>query len=63
MARLRRRAFRVMWINPRAAAPGFEPRVATMAAALPYCDALLPANTFQSLAQVITEIFRCSGPR
>jgi uncharacterized protein with von Willebrand factor type A (vWA) domain len=63
MARLRRRAFRVIWINPRAAAPGFEPRVATMAAALPYCDALLPANNFQSLAEVIMEISRCSSPR
>jgi hypothetical protein len=56
MARLKRRAHRVIWINPRAGAPGFEPRVATMAAALPYCDALLPADTFQSLAAVIDEI-------
>jgi len=28
MARLHRRAYRVIWMNPRAAAPGFEPRVA-----------------------------------
>jgi uncharacterized protein len=56
MARLRRRAYRVIWANPRAAAPGFEPRVAAMAAALPYCDALLPADTFRSLTRVIEEI-------
>jgi uncharacterized protein len=52
MARLRRRAYRVIWMNPRAAAPQFEPLVATMAAALPYCDELLPADTFRSLARL-----------
>lgn len=56
MARLRRRAHRVIWMNPRASAPGFEPRVAAMAAALPYCDRLLPADTFRSLRHVIAEI-------
>jgi uncharacterized protein len=56
MARLRRRAYRVIWMNPRASAPGFEPRVASMAAAMPYCDELLPADTFASLARVIAEI-------
>jgi uncharacterized protein with von Willebrand factor type A (vWA) domain len=62
MARLRRRAYRVIWMNPRASAPGFAPRVATMAAALPYCDAFLPAESFRSLARVIDEISRCAGP-
>jgi uncharacterized protein with von Willebrand factor type A (vWA) domain len=56
MARLRRRAYRVTWMNPRAGAPGFEPRVASMAAALPYCDELLPAGTFRSLRHVISTI-------
>lgn len=58
MARLHRRAYRVIWLNPRASAPGFEPRVASMAAALPYCDSLLPADTFGSLAAVIAQICR-----
>lgn len=56
MARLRRRAHRVIWMNPRADAPRFEPRVATMAAALPYCDDFLPAGTFRSLARVVSAI-------
>jgi uncharacterized protein len=56
MARLRRRAYRVLWMNPRAAAPGFRPTVSTMAAALPYCDELLPADTFGSLAAVIRAV-------
>ncbi|HEY0534420.1 MAG TPA: VWA domain-containing protein [Actinoplanes sp.] len=50
MARLRRRAYRILWLNPRAGAPGFAPRVAAMAAALPFCDAMLPAATFADLA-------------
>lgn len=61
MARLRRRAYRVVWINPRAAAPGFAPTVASMAAAVEHCDALLPADTFASLAEVLRELSR-SGP-
>ena len=32
MARLRRRAYRIVWLNPRAGAPGFVPQVAAMAA-------------------------------
>ena len=59
MARLRRRAFRVIWMNPRVSAPQFEPLVATMAAALPYCDELLAADTFGSLARVGEAIMRC----
>jgi len=56
MARLRRRAHRVLWMNPRAGAPGFQPTVATMAAALPYCHDLLPADTFSSLAGVVRAV-------
>jgi uncharacterized protein with von Willebrand factor type A (vWA) domain len=53
MARLRRRAHRVIWMNPRVAAPGFAPDVASMAAALPFCDELLAADSFRSLAAVV----------
>ena len=56
MARLRRRAYRVIWMNPRAGVPGFQPRVAAMAAALPYCDALVPADTLRSLTDLLAEL-------
>jgi uncharacterized protein with von Willebrand factor type A (vWA) domain len=56
MVRLRRRAHRVIWMNPRAGAPGFTPTVSTMAAALPYCDQLLPADTFGSLEAVVRAV-------
>ncbi|MEU6851223.1 VWA domain-containing protein [Actinacidiphila alni] len=62
MARLRRRAYRVVWLNPRAGAAGFEPRTSTMAAALPFCDALLPAATFASLLRVPAALTD-AGPR
>ena len=56
MARLRRRAHRIVWLNPRLAAPGYEPRVGGMAAALPFCDAVLPADTVSGLADVVAAI-------
>ncbi|BAL90996.1 hypothetical protein AMIS_57760 [Actinoplanes missouriensis 431] len=56
MARLRRRAYRIVWLNPRAGAPGFTPRVAAMAAALPFCDRLMPAATFADLAACLREL-------
>jgi uncharacterized protein with von Willebrand factor type A (vWA) domain len=58
MARLRRRAHRVIWLNPRAAAPGYRPLAAGMAAALPYCDDLLPANTVRALGDVLSAVAR-----
>jgi uncharacterized protein len=60
MARLHRRAHRVIWMNPRVRAAGFEPLVGTMAAALPFCDELLAADDFRSLAAVVAEVSRCS---
>jgi uncharacterized protein with von Willebrand factor type A (vWA) domain len=58
MARLRRRAHRVIWMNPRAAAPGYAPLVGAMAAALPYCDELLPAHTLRAMNDVLTAVTR-----
>jgi uncharacterized protein with von Willebrand factor type A (vWA) domain len=58
MARLHRRAHRVIWMNPRVAAPGFAPAVGAMAAALPFCDVLLAADTFRSLGAVVAEVGR-----
>jgi uncharacterized protein with von Willebrand factor type A (vWA) domain len=58
MARLRRRAHRVIWMNPRVSAPGFSPVVGSMAAALPFCDELLAADSFRSLATVVADLGR-----
>jgi len=56
MRRLSLLAHRVVWVNPRAAAPGFEPLAGGMAAALPYCDHFLAGNTARSMADVVAAI-------
>lgn len=56
MARIRRLAHRVIWLNPRTAEPGFAPRVGGMAAALPFCDLLLPAHTMNELTKAVAFI-------
>ncbi|MDQ2756440.1 MAG: VWA domain-containing protein [Actinomycetota bacterium] len=56
MRRVHRRAHRVVWVNPRAAAPGFEPLVGSMAAALPWCDAFLPGDTLTALQAVVEAV-------
>lgn len=61
MTRIRRRAYRVVWINPRAGADEFEPRVGAMAAAAPHCDAVLPAHTFAALETVVASIGAGAG--
>jgi uncharacterized protein len=49
MARLRRCAHRVVWLNPLAADPRYEPLTRGMRAALPHVDRLLPGNSLGSL--------------
>ncbi|MEU7380463.1 MULTISPECIES: VWA domain-containing protein [unclassified Streptomyces] len=49
MARLSRVAYRVVWVNPRTASPRYRPLVAGMAAALPYCDAVVSAHNLAAL--------------
>jgi uncharacterized protein len=52
MARLQRCAYRVVWLNPLAADPRFEPLTRGMTAALPHVDRLLPGNSIRSLEQL-----------
>jgi hypothetical protein len=49
MARLSRVAHRIIWVNPRTASPRYRPLVAGMAAALPYCDAVVSAHNLEAL--------------
>jgi uncharacterized protein len=52
MGRLGRLAHRVIWANPRAGRPGFEPTAAGMAAALPYCDQLVEGHSLAALERL-----------
>ncbi|WP_427131938.1 vWA domain-containing protein [Pseudarthrobacter sp. S9] len=61
MARLRRLAYRIIWVNPRKAAPQYQPLVGGMAAALPYCDAFVSGHSYTALAEVAAAI-RGRGP-
>jgi uncharacterized protein len=49
IARLRRSAHRLVWLNPLAAHPDFEPLTRGMRAAVPHTDELLPGNSLASL--------------
>ncbi|MEA2161085.1 MAG: uncharacterized protein QOD66_3465 [Solirubrobacteraceae bacterium] len=56
MERLARLAYRIVWVNPRAAASGFSPQVGGMVAALPHCDALLSGHSLAALHEVVAAI-------
>ncbi len=58
LATLRRRARRILWLNPMLGWPGYEPRAAGMAAALPHLDLFAPAHNLASLAALEPELAR-----
>jgi uncharacterized protein with von Willebrand factor type A (vWA) domain len=55
---LARRAHRMVWVNPRVAAPEFAPLTGGMSVALPFIDALVSghsANAMQDLVRALSE--------
>jgi uncharacterized protein with von Willebrand factor type A (vWA) domain len=58
MARLRRVAYKVVWVNPLKASPGYAPLAQGMAAALPYVDEFVEGHSLaalEELAEVIAQ--------
>jgi uncharacterized protein with von Willebrand factor type A (vWA) domain len=51
-ARLRRNCHRLIWLNPLAGTPGYQPLAGGMRAAYPYIDDFLPAGTVSSLERL-----------
>jgi uncharacterized protein len=51
-ARLRRNCHRLVWLNPLAGTPGYQPLAAGMRAALPFVDDFLAAGTVASLERL-----------
>jgi uncharacterized protein len=51
-ARLRRNCHRLVWLNPLAGTPGYEPLAGGMRAAMPYIDDFVPAGTVASLERL-----------
>jgi len=63
MARLHRLAHRVVWCNPRKAAPGYAPLAAGMAAALPHVDDFVEGHSLAALEQLAEVVVgRTSAP-
>ncbi len=56
LARVRRRAQKLIWLNPRAAHEDFRPLAASMATALPYCDLFLPAHSLTGLRELFAAL-------
>jgi hypothetical protein len=52
MARLKRVAYRLIWLNPLLGNPEYRPLTRGMAAALPFLDEFLPAHSLASLARL-----------
>jgi uncharacterized protein with von Willebrand factor type A (vWA) domain len=52
LGRLRRTGHRLVWLNPLAADPRYEPLTRGMRAALPHLDRLMPGNSIKSLQEL-----------
>jgi uncharacterized protein with von Willebrand factor type A (vWA) domain len=55
MARLQRVAYRIVWVNPLKASPGYAPLAQGMAAALPYVDEFVEGHSLAALEE-LTEV-------
>jgi uncharacterized protein with von Willebrand factor type A (vWA) domain len=56
--RLRRRAHRVVWVNPLKATPGYAPLARGMAAALPYVDDFVEGHSLAAMEELVEVIGR-----
>ncbi len=56
MARLSRVAYKIVWVNPLKASPGYAPLAQGMAAALPYVDAFVEGHSLAALETLAREI-------
>jgi uncharacterized protein len=58
LARLRRLAHAVLWVNPHAGRDGYAPVQSGIAAALPHLDLLLAGHSLATLEELLTEVRR-----
>jgi hypothetical protein len=56
MRAIRLRARRVIWLNPLAGDPRYEPTARAMAAARPFIDCLAPAHDLESLERLLPDL-------
>jgi uncharacterized protein with von Willebrand factor type A (vWA) domain len=63
MERLRREAHSIVWVNPVAGHPGYEPLARGMAASLPFVDILLPGHNLRSMEAMAEVLERLPSER
>ena len=56
MQRLSLVAFRIVWMNPRTKSAAYQPLAAGMAAAWPYCDAVVSGHSLQAIDRLAAAI-------
>jgi uncharacterized protein with von Willebrand factor type A (vWA) domain len=56
MRRLSLVAFRIVWMNPRTKSASYEPLAGGMAAAWPYCDAVVSGHTLEAVSHLATAL-------
>jgi uncharacterized protein with von Willebrand factor type A (vWA) domain len=61
LATLRRRARRIVWLNPLLNQPGFTPESRGMRAAMPHIDLLAPGADLAGVARVLPQIIEALG--
>ncbi|GAB4079748.1 VWA domain-containing protein [Modestobacter muralis] len=62
MARLRRLAHAVVWVNPHKGRPGYEPLAAGMVAALPSVDVFVSGHSLAAFEELVRVIERAPAP-
>jgi uncharacterized protein with von Willebrand factor type A (vWA) domain len=63
MARLSRLAHRIVWLNPLAASPRYEPLARGMHAALPHVDVFLSGHDLASFEAMEEQLLGSRGRR
>ena len=58
MDRLRRKCYRLIWLNPLLGSPGYRPIDRGMRTALPFCDEFMSAHNLDSLVEMTGKIAR-----
>lgn len=63
LERLARMAERIVWVNPRVAAPGFSPDTAGMSTAVPHCDRLVSGHSLAAMDELFAALVERHGGR
>lgn len=56
--RLSRNVYRLIWLNPLAGSPDYQPLVGGIKTILPYVDDFIPLNNLESVIQLVNKLSR-----